>query len=57
MQPYKSSIKTGKKDTLGKGAKGTAAKKMPKGKMLPRVAPKKGKFKVGKFSNGVGVGP
>ena len=31
-------------------------KVLPKKKMLPRVAPKT-KFKVGKFSNGVGVGP
>jgi hypothetical protein len=64
MQPYKTHTPLGKKDTLGKGAKGTKAVGMPvkskkeakKSKMLPRVAPK-GKYKVGKFSNGVGVGP
>ena len=51
MQPYKSKLKSGKNKSIARGAKGTKAKG------LPRVAPKKGKFKVGKFSNGVGVGP
>ena len=50
MQPYKSKIKTGKKKSIARGAKGTKAKG------LPRVAPGKVK-KVGKFSNGIGVGP
>ena len=39
--------------TAGKVVK---MKSMGMSKVLPRVAPK-GKYKVGKFSNGVGVGP
>ena len=42
MQPYKSKIKSGKKSTLGKGAKGTGS---PKVKKLPRVPMKVGKKK------------
>jgi hypothetical protein len=48
-QPYQTGSKTGKFNNL-------AAKPGKKTKMLPRVAPKKVK-KVGKYSNGVGVGP
>ena len=56
MQPYKSKIKTGKKKSIARGAKGTKAKG------LPRVAPKKPyyvpteKSLSRNRSNGVGVG-
>lgn len=47
-EPYKTKTSLGKKKNI-------ASK--PKGKMLPRVAPgKKKTFKVGRYSNGVGVG-
>lgn len=49
-QPYKTKTPLGKKKNLAQQPK-------KKSKMLPRVAPKNGKYKVGKFSNGVGVGP
>lgn len=42
--------KESKQIQSGRAAKG-------KGKLYPRVSPKKGKFKVGKFADGVGVGP
>ncbi len=48
--PPKVMDKESKQIQSGRGAKGN------KNKLLPRVTKKKARFKVGRFSNGVGVG-